>query len=414
MEPLYAGGKLVVSSSEFTALLNTRGGPEAVYLWSGGVAYEVSSLLHDGVIRLPSGLVLNPQQWLEYPSPQLFRVVDSLEEYLEWARPRLEPLRGQRLLVAYSGGKDSRLVLSILSALEDMLGFRLSLVYVHVPYLEPEKLVWEALGYAERLGYTVTVLEPPRRIVEAYLRREGLPYRGYRWCTYLKTRPMRDYAKAIGARILVVGDRVWEAGKRMRRMAGMLLEGRLYRKGVAYPVALLTVHDTIALTRRLGAVHPAYLEGYARVSCSLCPYKSAYELSLGLGELEDPGLIEEVLRMEWRRWYQDRVDYETFVEEHLWRYQPQAARVFAEAKKLVEKVHKEKGLPVLTLEEARRMHTWEWMASTKELEERLPKLGIEEALRRLRMTATQHHAVQLEHSSADNTEGTHVRTFHLS
>ena len=107
-------------------------------------------------------------------------------------------------------------------------------------------------------------------------------------------------AKELGANYEVAGDRVWEATKRMRGFAAYaakesLLEGKRFG-----PIYALTMLDVVRACREAGVVHLHYLRGLSRVAFAYCPYKSSYELSLGL-QPEDPGFVEEVLKKSYSR-----------------------------------------------------------------------------------------------------------------
>ena len=130
-----------------------------------------------------------------------------------------------------------------------------------------------------------------------------------------------------------------EARKRFSRLWRLIINKKKLVKGRdVYLVALLTIIDVASIVRSLGLIHPHYLIGSSRVSCIYCPYKSAYELRLKLGKVEDEGLIEDILRYEWRRWYRDLInDFNIFFNEHLWRYVPRVAHMFLKLKETILK-----------------------------------------------------------------------------
>jgi len=297
-------------------------------------------------------------QWFEPGIPAvygaLYRGSPMIEEVVKVLGPRL---RGRTVVISFSGGKDSVAAAHVVSKICERWGLRAYAVYIHMPYLEPPAFIDEARRVASRLGLDLVVSEPPRRLVRRYLIEEGLPFRRSRWCTYLKTRRLREVARALGARYIVVGDRMWENVKRFRRLRPLVERMTLVKKGIVYPVAWATLLDTVSLARSLGCVHTAYLRGWSRVSCTLCPYKSLHELVNELDRLEDPGLIEHVLRLEWRRWYRDQgIELRDFVEEALWRLAPRPARAMLAAKEVVS----ERGERVMSLADAGSALTSLW------------------------------------------------------
>ena len=267
--------------------------------------------------------------------------IETVERYLRFLEPRCRALEGKRVVVAFSGGKDSTVAAYIAKLLAERLSYRIEAVYVHIPFLEPPENTIEAERIAKKLGIDLVVLEPPRREVVRELMRSGLPRAGSRICTYLKVAPLRWRCRALEIDYEVVGDRVWEGGRRFDR-----LFLRTFRYGIFVssrtgftPIAPLTLLDVVALCRDLGTVHRLYLEGVQRVACRLCPHKSVYELYAVKQSLEDPGLIDAALRRDWRARFADLgIDYEDFVRFHLWRFKPRFARAMHRAKLWAEKL----------------------------------------------------------------------------
>ena len=328
--PVFRGrlAGFVASSTEFT-VVGLAGEGRRLYLWTPRGAVEVpwSPLRADG-------FVFEPSTWAVYAPLEAWRRLKSLEDIAATlARLVGYRLEGRRLLLSFSGGKDSTAALIVLDALYEKVRFRLDVVHVHMPYLEPEYHVDEALRLAERLGYSVEVLEPPRRVLARRLLEEGLPWRRARWCTYYKTRPLEEHFEEKGYDYMVVGDRAGESLARRRRLKpGDFFDGERFE-----PIKHLSLVDVALLVRSYGLVHRDYLLGLTRVSCRYCPYKSLGELLIeeGAGGDEDPGLIEDALRREWRRWYR-RIPFHDFTENHYWRYPPRIAEAFHRLKEKLE------------------------------------------------------------------------------
>ena len=325
--PVYEGGRLagfVATSTEFS-VVGLAGRGRRLHLWSPEGGYEVPWSPIDA-----GGFVIDPGVWAVYAPLEAWRSLTHLEDLVgllaRLAGPRLE---GRRLLLSYSGGKDSTAALIVLDALYERLRFRLDVVHVHMPYLEPEWHIDEAIRLAERLGYSVEVLEPPRRILARRMLEEGLPWRRARWCTYYKTRVLDEWFRRRGYDYMVVGDRVGESIARSRRLKpGDFFDGERFE-----PIKYLSLLDVVALVRSTGLVHREYLRGVTRVSCRYCPYRSLPELLIDGSEGdEDPGLVEEVLRREWRRWYRS-IPFRDFLANHYWRYPPRIAEAFHRAKR---------------------------------------------------------------------------------
>ncbi|AEM38983.1 phosphoadenosine phosphosulfate reductase [Pyrolobus fumarii 1A] len=355
--PVFEAGRLtgfVASSADFT-VYGRVGSGRRLYLWSGGAAGPVEWRVYE-----VEGFRVEPSVWAVYAPLEAWRRLGSLEGLVSWlAREAGHRLQGKKLLLSFSGGKDSTAALIVLDALYEKIDFKLEVVHVHMPYLEPEYHVDEALRLASRLGYNVEVIEPPRRVLARRLLEEGLPWRRARWCTYYKTRPLEEHFERIQADYMVVGDRIGESLMRSKRLRA----DTLFERNRFEPIKHLTLIDVVLLVRSLGLTHRDYQAGLTRVSCRYCPYKSLAEMLIDerLGGDEDPGLIEEVLRREWRRWYHD-IPLEEFLSEHYWRYTPRVARAFHRLKRLL------KPEPELDARRAAELHSSVWTTPIEALE----------------------------------------------
>ncbi|AEM38138.1 PP-loop domain protein [Pyrolobus fumarii 1A] len=292
---------------------------------------ERDGTLRIGDIRIPYRLwVLAAPYVHAYTLTKLEDHVDRLVKLVG------KELRGRRVALGYSGGKDSTAALLVLLALAEKLGLKLDVLYIHIPYIESPRNVKFVEEVAKRLSIDIEIIEAPRRKFRSYLLWRGLPRRGDRWCTFFKVKPMREYKKRHRGALEVVADRIMEAPKRLEKLAAPAsrheyLSGRKFR-----PTYLMTLLDVVKLTREADLVHPAYFDGLPRVACTLCPFKSLHEFTV-IEELEDPGFIETVLKKEHRKWYSD-IPYEVFAEHHLWRYPRKEAILVYRAKQVLEKM----------------------------------------------------------------------------
>ncbi len=370
MEPIPIGnGRYLLSSTEFTVVLRQDLSLEKVYLWVRDKAVDITQFVKGYKLELHN-ISIDLSRWVELGIALTCRIAPDIETYAAMAREwGLDVINGAKLVIAFSGGKDSSVNCLVLRKLSDSLNLDLRVVYVHMPFLEPEAYIDEANRIASRIGLDIEVLEPHRNVVLRYLKEQGLPYRRMRWCTYLKTWPMRRYMKSVGARYVAIGDRMWETFKRFRRLLPLVERRKLVRKRTVYVVCPLTLLDVVSACRSMEAVHRGYLEGFSRVSCLYCPYKSAYELRLRPSySVEDPGLIEDMLRLEWRRWYREYVAWQDFVDEHLWRYTPRTASMFVSIKSVVDRLADKYGLEMRCASDFAEWYRHLWIQGVQDIE----------------------------------------------
>ncbi len=328
------------SATEFTIIFDEYGSPLKILFWVGGECYNVmdfydpkSGELVFSDIRIPLW------KWFEKGVPVYYRTCESLDTYSQILASKLASIENSKLAIAFSGGKDSTVSALVMNSLREKMGFDLNLVYVHMPFLEPLENITEAKRLSSRLGLDMEVIEPPRWVVAKHMLNEGLPYRRNRWCTYLKVKPLETCLKREGIEFMAVGDRIWETWKRFKRLVEHVKEGKIPKKGrKLFIVAQLTITDVATALRENKLVHSLYLRGSSRVSCLLCPYKSTYDILIERNvDVEDPGFIDHIVKMEWRRWYRKHVPQEDFEHEHLWRYVPSISEMFYRAKLYVAK-----------------------------------------------------------------------------
>ena len=362
--PVVRGGRVEAlqgGAAEATVIYHPETLEPRVYIWldkSRGVDatrfLDERGNLHIGGYAVPVRLWL-----ISAPYIHAYTVRDADEQAERLARLVGRELRGKRVVLGFSGGKDSLAALLVLLRLQERIPFKLDVMYIHVPYLESPRNIKFVEEVSRRLGVDIEVVEPPRKKMRSYLLWRGLPRRGDRWCTFFKVKPMREYKKRHRGALEVVADRLTEAPKRLEKLAGPAsrheyISGRKFR-----PTYLLTLLDVVRIVRQSGLIHPAYFDGLPRVACTLCPFKALHEFSV-VEELEDPGFIEAVLKKEHRKWYQE-IPYEDFVEHHLWRYPRREALLVYRVKKQLEKLAEEEGLGGLGAGEAAANYRSVWV-----------------------------------------------------
>ncbi|NPA22821.1 MAG: phosphoadenosine phosphosulfate reductase family protein [Crenarchaeota archaeon] len=302
-----------------------------LYLWMGNDAIDITEtcIENNFIIRINDN-VLDIDKWFEPVVIDFYRTIDDIEEIVEIIlRTCRQHIEGSRILLSYSGGKDSTATLITLLKLSEVISFKLHTCYTYIPYLDNTKNLKFIDEVSRKLSINIDIASPPRRIVLRYLRKYGLPYRRCRWCTYLKVRPLRELSKKIEASLYAVGDRATECEKRWRRLHDYIFRLKFISKREFRPIYTLSLIDVLNICKRYSLVNPQYMRGLQRVSCVLCPYKSLPELNIeGIDETEDPGLIESILRRSFYRWYINHVDYSSYLRYSLWRFVPKVARLF--------------------------------------------------------------------------------------
>jgi len=302
---------VVCISRDFALLMNSRSTKLRVFLTLPEYLVDITQLVStDAIAKLCT-------------KPELYRSTCSTEDLVQKLSRDLEQIvNGKTLVLNFSGGKDSCAALILLLRLTEFLNFKLRVVYVHVPYIDDERVLDFVQSVSSRLGIDIDIVEHRRRDVKGYLRWRGLPRIGDRWCTKFKIIPVKKIVREVDG-YEVLATRASESPKRARSYSlkgpGILKRGRKI-----FLIPRLTLIDVLSIVRRHSLINPLYLSGHLRTSCAMCPYKSLYELSLGY-VVEDQGFLEEVLRKEYSKHYAF-VDLNEYLRYALWRYRPRAAR----------------------------------------------------------------------------------------
>ena len=274
------------------------------------------------------------RNWLE-PAVNIYSLlIKDLDEYIDLLVNDLkEKISGKKIILDFSGGKDSFVSLIILNMLREYLDFDLSLVYVHMPFLEPYSNIDFVKKVSKKYNVDLKTLEVDRKRLIFYLERNGLPRVGSRWCTYLKIMTLRNFRKKHRDVIEAKGDRILEGGKRYSKMLQYMghktfIQGR--QLNVVYP---LTILDVVKIVRENGMIHPNYCIGVTRVACKYCPYKNLFEIrNMPMIPVEDEEYIETIAYREYRKYYSPFLSWIDFWKEHYWRYTPTYVKIIDKIK----------------------------------------------------------------------------------
>ncbi len=303
----------ILSSSEFSII------DRSIYFWTTSrEVIDVSQMIKWPYLEVNNerfNLITHIED-IEWPYISL---AWNLDEYVDYLRKVIKCDRP--VLLNFSGGKDS--VAAMIVLLE--LGCEVKPVYSYVNYLESIK-TQRFLDLVERkLGIEIIRVEAGKEIMRSMLEK-GMPYRGNRWCTYLKVKPIRKLQKRCDC-LRGSGERLTEAFKRFK--VGYKKKRIPIQDGIKIrPVYPLTLIDVVKIVRDVELVHPDYYEGLPRVACVFCPYKTLFEFSeKDFNDVEDPGVIESAIKASYKR-FKYKMDFEEFWKTHSWRFPPSVANFF--------------------------------------------------------------------------------------
>ncbi len=341
--------------------------------WSSSLKYYLCTYPEKCLEVEPSRI---PPSWkLFAPYIHGYTILDEDAFVEDLAKALRNSLEGKTLVLGFSGGKDSTALLVLATKLVQYVNAELLPIYVHVPILDTSKNLSFVDYVSKKLGIEIVVVEAKRRDVLSKLRWLGMPRRGFRWCTAFKVVPMRRIVKERNA-IELLGDRVFESLKRLKRLLPIAGKSVVYARKL-HLLAFATFLDIHRIVRRYGLVHPSYLEGSLRVSCTLCPYRTLFEIDLR--NHDDPGLIEELLRRDYSKRFSRIVDLETFLNLSLWRFDPSRTARILRLVKSVEERCREHGCEEIA---------WSWIkqriAELWSVDIDAPYLGIDKVVDMLR------------------------------
>ena len=274
-----------------------------------GSTYFVSKLYPPGSLELAE---VKQSSMLEANLPALAEMESKAVVFII-----RESRKRRHLVVSYSGGKDSTVVLKLAERSE--LSFK---VYFNDTGLEmPETLEVAEKALRSHDSIRGEAGDAFWRTVQGF----GPPARDYRWCCKVcKLAPTYRALKETQDALVLVGQRRYESAS--RRRAPPVWRNR-WVPGVlsASPVnswSALAVWLYIRW-RKLG-YNPLYEAGFDRIGCFMCPASRIAELKLV--EEMHPKLAWK-WSLELRRWAERRKLPESWLRYHLWRWVKPPERV---------------------------------------------------------------------------------------
>ncbi len=199
--------------------------------------------------------------------------LDPLEEKVQATINRIRTVleNETEIVVPWSGGKDSTVVLALLR--EAGVDFTAVHVDTGLEFPETEEYV-ESL--AKKLKLSLEVVRAP---VGRNFREQGWEYLKRRDCTKDKIRTLYEYVRGhLKDPILVNGDRITESKARSFRPDVYRDEFRVFS-----PIKYWSnLDEQIYLEMRKIPNNPLYARGFYRVGCRVCPFMDLFEKSLTL------------------------------------------------------------------------------------------------------------------------------------
>ncbi len=310
------------------------GASEKIFFWDLDKGVLINDLIKDSKIILPDADIIVIDKLLDKTKNIIAYTFSTLDDIVKIIAKNLrEKLKGKKVLHSFSGGKDSIASLYLLLKLQSEISFKLDAVYVHVPYLESLDTHRFLDDVEKRLGIEIKRLEADRKIMLYSFKKYGMPFRGFRWCTYLKVKAIRKVKKEGRYDYEVKGDRSGESYKRFKTLLEYAKQ-RMFISGKQFkPIFFMTLLDVVRINRELDLVHPHYLKGCPRIACEFCPYKNLFEFSVTDKNVEDIGFIENMIKETYKRGYD--IPFEDYINRHMWRFHPNLAKSFYSLSKIL-------------------------------------------------------------------------------
>lgn len=331
------GGNLLFVNIGVDAVTLLSTDESRIYFFSTDIGYDIRERINNNRIMIVNDSYIELPYILD-ATPSVFgRTFSDFESYLQFLAKNIgSKIKSRKVVVWFSGGKDSTASLIVLLGLQRYVDFHLEAYYMHVPLLDGERNLRFVDVISRRLNIEISIESIGRHKMKDLLEYFGIPYRGFRWCTYhSKIKPMRKIKRIRSFDYEVSSERIFESYKRFSSLLEyarrkMFISGKQLK-----PTYLFTIMDVVDIVKKRNVVHPDYLAGCSRVSCSICPYRTIFELKKTMDDLEDPGLIDNALRKTYLARYKDMVDFEEYMVYALWRFSPRIADKILALKKLV-------------------------------------------------------------------------------
>ncbi|WFO74820.1 phosphoadenosine phosphosulfate reductase family protein [Desulfurococcaceae archaeon MEX13E-LK6-19] len=262
------------------------------------------------------------------------RRYSGLDDYIDRHRRELEEIKkragSQGVLVLFSGGKDSTVVLLLLEA----LGIPYKAVFSYLPVLE-DLLLEESKKLIKR--FSADIAEAPREKILHKLVRGLLPSKIDRWCTRLKHHVLKPYMESYGLR--ASGLRVYETGSRIKRYRHKHIVPPTHNARRVNPILYMTTADVLHIVVKENLLNPVYSVA-TRASCTFCPYASSAEITLQLLKSMTQGVetVNEYVRAVeeyMKKIGANGIDPIDYAYMGLWRYSKETAKTIYKARKRI-------------------------------------------------------------------------------
>lgn len=327
-----------------------------VFFFLDDAAVKINSLIKNGFIEVNNHRI-NLFKVLDLTPSFFGKVIDYLDEYVSFLHQALRRhLNNKKIIVWYSGGKDSTASLIIILKLSELINFKPYFVYLHVPLLDGQRNLRFVERVERQLSIDIIYDGLRKEKMLDLVKRRGLPFRGYRWCTYhAKIKIMRRIKRALGVDFEVRSERMFESQKRLKSLREYVKQKMFVSGSQFKPIYPLTVLDVVAICKEYNLIHPDYMIGCTRVSCSLCPYRSIVEIKKTFRDVEDQHIVDSILKATHRKWY-SKIYFDIYQKYYLWRFSPRFVEEILLLKEAASKLSAER----LSSRNISNMLSWIW------------------------------------------------------
>lgn len=202
------------------------------------------------------------------------RALETRErEAIQFIKKAADRHKGKRIIVSFSGGKDSAITAHLV---KEALG-EVPLLFSNTGVEFPETVRFTR-EFAEEMGFELTEIHPPRKFMDL-CKELGPPSRMMRWCCFTqKSAPINAFYSELGREVLSFdGIRKSESGSRAK-FARLRKNTKIIRQYSAYPIFEWSDFDVwLYLLFRKIPLNPLYREGYSRIGCWACPNNGKFD-----------------------------------------------------------------------------------------------------------------------------------------